>query len=128
MKAVLLNVNNNKKAEVVDIEDDLKIFYKLLDCKTIDIVFRYINGKPFRIICDDDGLLRAKPKISAIDGSCNIMLVGNLLVVNADINEGALQGLNEEEVQTVKDSIKSIIDNDTGAVYYIITNCEYGVV
>ena len=33
----------------------LEDYYKLIDCETIDIVNRDINGNRYDIICDDEG-------------------------------------------------------------------------
>lgn len=43
------------KVKVID--DDLQNLKKLIGCDTIDIPRKYINNRPFRIICDDCGLL-----------------------------------------------------------------------
>lgn len=54
MKAVLLDVMNDK-VEVVDAEE-LEDYYKLIGCRTIEIVNWEIMGRRFDIVCDEEGL------------------------------------------------------------------------
>ena len=51
MKFLLLDVKN-EKVETVDIEPTLDEYYRLLDCRCIDIPSRIIGGRVFDIICD----------------------------------------------------------------------------
>lgn len=77
----------NETAEVRSIEASLDAYYAALQCGTIDIVSRRIGPrgrKYYDIICDDEGLLVAPTKISAIDMSCRAALVGNLFICSHD--------------------------------------------
>ena len=65
MRGLLLNVMESK-VQIVQ-ANGLKDYYRLIDCSTIDIVKRRSAGKYYEIICDDEGLLKENPKISAID-------------------------------------------------------------
>ena len=47
------------------VEERCDDFYTLLDCNVIDIVTRSVGGKAFSIVCDDEGLLKPDPCISA---------------------------------------------------------------
>lgn len=89
MKALLINVMENK-IEVVE-ANELKDYYRLIGCTTIDIVNRSIKGKRYEIICDDEGTFKADPRISAIDDMGNAMLVGNLIVCGQADEEEILQ-------------------------------------
>lgn len=71
MKAVLLDVMNDK-VEVVDAEE-LEDYYKLIGCRTIEIVNWEIMDRRFDIVCDEEGLFFENPKISSIDDKCNVM-------------------------------------------------------
>lgn len=48
--------------ELQTIEDDIHTYYKLIGCRSIDIVVRYFNNIPFNIVCDDEGLLVANER------------------------------------------------------------------
>lgn len=100
MTTVLLNVYGEKPEELVqilDIEDKLEVFYDKLQCNCIDIVYRKIGGKMYSIICDDEGLFRESPRISAITTSGKPILVGNLLFTNDD-GMGELTSLDEDDI------------------------------
>ena len=65
MKAIYLNVNEDKKPEIVDIEDDLKTYYKLIQCDSIDIVTRNIRKSHialFAMMKDCSSLLQKYPQ------------------------------------------------------------------
>ena len=88
-----------------EIPADLSGYYEAIDCDCIDIVTRTINGKPFTIICDDEGLLKENPVPSAIDKNENTMLVGNIFVCNSDGEN--LASLSEEEAKFVIDNVSN---------------------
>ncbi len=115
MKAIYLNVEDGKAPKVVDIEDNLNVFYKMLNCKTIDIVTRKIGNNYYDIICDDNGIFKDVPITSAIDNKNKSALVGNLLVVGLPNDDGDLQGLTDE--QTFK------ILKNTHLIFQIGTDC-----
>lgn len=86
---VLVDVYN-EKAQELEIDDELDSFYKILDCSCIDIVQRHIGSrikKSFTIVCDDEGLFRDPPKISAIDNLGQAQLVGNIFIVGLSDGE-----------------------------------------
>ena len=63
----------------------------------IDIVSRRIKDTYFDIICDDEGLLKDNPRITAVDTEGNPMLVGNLIFSHTDEN-GETIGVTDEEI------------------------------
>ena len=106
-------------AECNEIED----FYRELDAQPFDIARRKIDGKMFDIFIDDMGLLRDKPKISAISKGFEPMLVGNLVFANHD-SKGNTTSLTDEDMarilsSSVRISTKSHPDKYTAIV------CEY---
>ena len=119
MKAVYLNVKENKKPEVIDIEDKLSNFYRLLDCSTIDVAVRKIGDDYYDIIVDDEGLFVEEPKVSAVDPRGNAQLVGNLLIVKND-GKGELVGLNEDEVAEVLKSMVYVFTENCPDGYYAL--------
>lgn len=81
---LLLDVKSNPgKLREVDVDEgDLDEFYKILDCRLIDIVTYKIGGRAFDIVCDDEGALMESPIVSAISKRGVPMLVGNLFICN----------------------------------------------
>ena len=100
MKVVYLNVENQALPKVIDIEDELDVFYELIGCRCIDIVQRKIGHKYFDVICDDEGALKDDPVVSAVDTQFRHMLVGNLIISKSD-GEGNLIDLSEEDIKQI---------------------------
>lgn len=81
---LLVDVTSNP-GKVIPVEVDeekLDSFYSILNCSTIDITFRKIGDRTFNIVCDDNGLLRPSPIISAVSASGKPMFVGNVFICN----------------------------------------------
>ena len=126
MQVIFLNVNDNKAPEKLNIKDDLQSYYNLLECNTIDIVRRKIGKRYFHIICNDEGALIDKAKISAISNLEEIRLVGNLIICAGDITEdGDLIGLTDDQAEYVKQHIELLGTRQYPQRYYILTQCEY---
>lgn len=125
LKAVLLDVYN-EKVEIKDIEPELEEYYRLLDCTLVDIVTRKIGGKLFYIVCDEEGLYSHgdDPRISALNGDYEPMLVGNLLVLGYS-DDGEERGLEDEEVVHVMDHIRKIRTNHRPDGYKMLTDVDY---
>lgn len=100
MKFVYLNVEQKALPKVIDVEDNLKVFYELIGCQYIDIVRRKIGDKYFVVICDDEGLFKENPIISAVDTKFEPMFVGNLIISNAD-DDGNLIDLSEKDIKQI---------------------------
>lgn len=122
MKAIYLDVENGKAPKVVDIEDNLNVFYKMLKCKTIDIVTRKIGNNYYDIICDDNGLLKGVTITSAIDNKNKSALVGNLLVVGLPNDDGDLQGLTDEQTFEILKNTRLIFQIGTDCIkrHYVL--------
>lgn len=112
-------------AKRIDIIDDLDTFYELLNCNTIDIVSRRIGSKRFDIICDDEGLLKGAPKISAIDNLGSPQLVGNLLIVGTPDEEGDLTSLTEEDANYILSRVQHMCTRLYPEGYPMLTQVEY---
>lgn len=121
---VLLDVKE-AKAERIEIEDELQEFYRVIGCDWIDITQRRIGGKPFSIVCDDEGLFVDNPKISAIDLIGNPMLVGNLLILSANNTDGELESLTEAEAAHILKRVVKIKTKNYPDEYPILTQVEY---
>lgn len=96
--------------------------YTNLKCDCFDIATRKIGNTYYDIYCDDEGLLKENPIVSAINHNGRPMLVGNLLFAQHD-EEGDTVGLKESEV-------KEILENTVKVILYSgekldMIMCEY---
>lgn len=112
----------NEKIELKTLETNdgsmLDEYYKLLNCRSIDIVQRKIGGKHYDIICDDEGLLFEdwKPAMAIVDENSEIkqLLAGNLFIVLND-NQGNLRSLTKEDAVRILQEQAYLQDKNTGA-------------
>lgn len=84
MKKLIAMVIDTEKNEIrkEEIDDDINAFYKVLNCECFDIAHRPIGGKPYDILCDDMGLYRENPVVSAVNPfNMRDFLVGNLIIL-----------------------------------------------
>lgn len=103
---------------------NLSDFYRELNADTLDIARRGIGGWMFDIFVDDEGLLKADPIVSAVDGNLNPMLVGNLVFANHD-GHGNTVDLTDEDIEHIKSYIYIACTEAKPDGYKIVTNCEY---
>ena len=93
----------NETASSITIPATLDAYYEVLHCSTIDITSRRIGPrgrKYYDIICDDEGLLVAPTKISALNSSGKPELVGNLFICAHDA-EGNEVSLTDTEARRI---------------------------
>lgn len=122
IKGILVDVQN-EEVKVVEIEDELQSYYKILCCDIIDITQRKIGDKHFDIVCDDEGLLKENPKISAIDVLNRPQLVGNLFIVN--FNGQDITSLDDEDIKYVKERIHVVRTNYYPNGYPMVTQLGF---
>ena len=96
--------------------------YENLNCRCFDIATRKIGDTYYDIYCDDEGLLKENPIVSAINHNGEVMLVGNLLFAKHN-KRGGTVGLKEKEMD-------EIIENTVKVVLYTgdkldMVMCEY---
>ena len=77
---------------------------RLIKCSLITISYLQIAGKYYDIIGDDEALLKAGGKVTAIDTDKNPQLVGNLVICNYD-GEGGEAGLTEDDIKHIMQNI-----------------------
>lgn len=123
MKMILLDVKNDV-VEIVE-ADGLQDYYKHIGTDVIDIVTRRIGGEPFEIICDDEGLFKEYPKISAIDDMGQPMLVGNLLIAGGVDNEGNMEPVEIEDIEYVMQFIQTMYTRHYPDGYKMLTQVSY---
>ena len=124
MKMLLLDVKNRdvKMVEANDLED----YYRLIGCRTIDIVSRTIGDVRVEIVIDDEGALVDNPKVSAIDIDGTPMLFGNLLVASGRVTEdGELTELTKGEVDEIMDNIATITTSVYKEPYPVLVEMDY---
>ena len=124
MKMLLLDVEN-RDVKMVD-ANGLDDYYRLIGCRTIDIVSRSIGDIRVEIVIDDEGALVDNPKISAIDIDGTPMLFGNLLVASGRVTEdGELTELTQEEVDEIMDNIATITTSVYKEPYPVFVEMDY---
>lgn len=107
MKYLLLDVKN-REVKIVE-ANGLDDYYKIIGCRTIDIVSRTIGDIRAEIVLDDEGALVNNPKVSAIDIDGTPMLFGNLIIASGRVtDDGELTELTEEEVGDIMDNVDTI--------------------
>ena len=124
MKMLLLDVKNRevKMVEANELDD----YYRLIGCRTIDIVSRSIGDVRFEIVLDDEGALVDNPKASAIDLDGTPMLFGNLLVASGRVTEdGELTELTKAEVDEIMDNIATITTSVYKEPYPVFVEMDY---
>ena len=124
MKMLLLDVKN-RDVNMVE-ANDLEDYYRLIGCRTIDIVSRSIGDVRVEIILDDEGALVNKPKVSAIDIDGTPMLFGNLLVASGRVtDDGELTELTEAEVDKIMDNVAMITTSIYKEPYPVFVEMDY---
>ena len=124
MKYLLLDVENRevKMVEANDLED----YYRLIGCRTIDIVSRSIGDVRVEIIIDDEGALVDNPKVSGIYIDGTPMLFGNLLVASGRVTEdGELTELTRAEIDEIMDNIATITTSVYKEPYPVFVEMDY---
>lgn len=128
MRAIYLDVENND-CKIVDVPNDLKVFYNMLNCRLVEMPERKIGDKLYTIICDEEGLLRGNPIPSAFNREYKPMLFGNLLIVNTDVENCDIKELSIDDCEHITKFIQPtiIMDKRTGkqSFHLSLSNCEY---
>ena len=121
MRAFLID-QRDRTAKEVDINPELDELYKVLDCDTIDIVVRKVDGVEFDIVCDDEGLFKQPAVPSACTTQGNPTLVGNLLFCHHNL-DGELTECSEDDVIWLDDHLGMLFCNKH--IYPIVTGLNY---
>lgn len=126
IKAYYIDPVNNI-AEAREITPTLDTYYELIHTDVIDIVNRgFTNSKSrFDIICDDEGLLKDSPYISAIDERMQPMLVGALLVTGEADSHGELTSLTDDDVRLLKRNTRLLKTRKHPDGYRLLTHMTY---
>lgn len=124
MKYLLLDVKNR---EVKTVEaNGLDDYYRLIGCRTIDIISRIIGDIRVEIVIDDEGALVKHPKVSGISIDGTPMLYGNLLIASSRVtDDGDLAELTEAEIDEIKDNVAMITTSVYREPYPVFVEVDY---
>ena len=96
LKGVL--VNPDEGLRIVDFEDELEEYYRLIETDIIEVVPCKVAGYPMLIVCDEEGRLKGRiPSCAYEDGT--VRIVGNALFLGPDDDEGNFTSLSDEEAE-----------------------------
>ena len=111
IRALLIERAKNKELIYKEIElkdkDHLKQFYYYLNCDCIDIQERYINGKIYDFIIDDEYMLNGKAepnKLIAVgirNGEILEVIYGSLIICGIANDKGEETSLNQEDIYKI---------------------------
>ena len=108
--------------QITNLVDEVETEIFSLEEKEIES--RVIGEKRYDIMCDDEGLLKDAPKISAINDMGQPMFVGNLMFFKVD-EAGELVGLSDEDVEYIMTYIQPMSTLQYPDSYPMLTQCEY---
>ena len=124
MKMLMIDVEN-RKVKMVE-ANTLADYYKLIGCRTIDIISRSIGDVRVEIVIDDEGALVEHPKVSAISIDGTPILYGNLLVASGRVtDDGDLTELTEEEVDEIMDNVATITTSVYTEPYPVFVEVDF---
>ena len=122
IRALLIKRDTAKKGLIIEdtiFIDTLDNLYKLLECSTIDIQVRYIDGKPYDLIFDDEYMINGKsqePKNCVALGTRKDEILeaifGNLLICGIANDKGEETSLNDYDIKAIYKSQKIAQTND----------------
>ena len=107
---ILIDVLNMRAPRPYTITtNNLDEYYTALGCDVFDVTTRKIGRQFYDIYCDDEGLLKCNPILSAVDSDGHPALVGNLFVCKHDA-EGNTIGLSMHEMHEIISNTKTVCD------------------
>ena len=124
MKMLMIDVEN-KDVKLVE-ANGLKDYYKLIGCRSIDIIHRWIGDVGVEIVLDDEGFLVENPKPSGIDVTSTPALYGNLLIASGRVTEdGELTELTEAEIDEIMGNVATITTSVYKEPYPAFVEVDY---
>ena len=124
MKYLLLDVEN-REVKLVE-ANNLDDYYRLIGCRTIDIISRTIGDVRVEIVLDDEGALVESPKPSAISVDGTPVLFGNLLIASGRVtDDGELTELSAGEFFELKNNIATITTSVYKEPYPVFVEMDY---
>lgn len=123
MRGLLLDVEHDE-VKIVE-ANGLEDYYRLMGCNKIEIVERRIRGKYFEVVCDEEGLFQAEPKVSAVDGHGDPMLVGSLIIYGEPGAGGERCSLTDKDIAHLRNSILKVPTIKNPVPHNILCYVEY---
>ena len=122
IRVLYLDAKEGKELKEREVRCDTnEEFYDLIRCDVIDVTTRMIGNKRYRIIVDDEGLLKLNPIVSAVyKGSGIVALVGNLIIAGEEDRYGELTSLTDEDIKEIKKEVVILRCTHCGRKYYAI--------
>lgn len=112
---------------LIDINRDnsLAELYEALKCDTIDIQERYINGKIYDFIIDDEYLINGKAQeprnavaIGTHEGKIQEVIYGSLFICRQADKNGAERSLNDEDIGDIIEHGRMWAENEKNGHQY----------
>lgn len=107
MRAYFINSETDEHG-AIEIEPKLDEYYRLIGCMCVDFIIREMDGHPYNIVLDDEGLLKPN-RIAAVSVLSDIWgnqerLAGNLLIfgVDTDDYEHGCRSLTDDELLRIQ--------------------------
>ena len=125
MKMLMIDVEN-RKVKLVE-ANTLADYYKLIGCRTIDIIHRTIGDDiEVEIVLDDEGALVENPKPSGISVDGTPALYGNLLIASGRVTEdGELTELTKAEIDEIMGNVATITTSVYKEPYPALVEVNY---
>ncbi len=108
-KAYVIDVWNGE-AKVVEKDWNLDAYYETIHCDCIDIAVRSIDGHPFNVVLDDEGLLKGGTRFGAYDITRGPALAGTLVFFGVNPYSMDLTGITEAEVALIERNMAWLLD------------------
>ncbi|MBQ7701487.1 MAG: hypothetical protein IJT54_03700 [Candidatus Methanomethylophilaceae archaeon] len=115
-------IGKNGVVGTVTVDNDMKSFYKLLDVNCIQMPRRRIGDQIFRIVYDEEALIRRDPVVTAIDPMGYPMVFNSLFIISDD-EKGGFKSLTKSQCQKIMDYIRPCSEGDE--VRMMLTNVSY---
>ena len=107
----------NGEAEVLDIENSLDSYHKVLNCNLIDIISLKINNKNYDFIIDDEGKLKEHyanifliKNDTPVDYLANDVIICNSVETDDGLDEGDLTELDIESIKNWVNDCEKLIN------------------
>lgn len=110
MRAYYIDTETDEHGPV-EVEPKIDEYYRLLGCDCIDIIVREVNGTPFNIVLDDEGLLKPN-RITGVNLSADERLAGSLLIFGVEEGTCELRGLTDKEMLIIQRRMVDAVFSD----------------
>lgn len=124
MKAFHIDSITNE-ARFIETDAKLESLYKLTRCRCIDIVVRHVNGVPFNVVCDDEGLLVDNPTFTAWYRNGTPAIAGSIVLFALDDDTGDLSGIDENGEMALEGRVGELLKRDLSLAKVVILDSPH---